>query len=208
MILVKNLLDIVIHLDKYLGNIIQLYGLWTYLILFAIIFFETGVVITPFLPGDSLIFAAGAFAAIGKLNIIYIFILLAFAAILGDTINYHIGKFVGIKIYESNIRFIKKEYLIETRDFYDKYGSIAIVLGRFIPIIRTFVPFVAGIGKMNYFKFLFYNSIGGICWVALFAFGGFYFGNLQIVKNHFGFVTIGIILISVIPAIISIFKKK
>ncbi|AIS52878.1 protein DedA [Thermoanaerobacter kivui] len=207
--LIRDFLDIVLHLDKYLGTIIQTYGLWTYGILFFIVFLETGFVVTPFLPGDSLLFAAGAFAAIGKLNVFYLFVLLASAAILGDTVNYHIGKFVGEKIYESeNLRFIKKEHLMEAHRFYEKYGSITIVLGRFIPIIRTFVPFVAGIGEMRYFKFLFYNALGGVCWVALFTFGGYYFGNLEIVKNHFGLVTIAIIVISVIPAILSFLKRK
>ncbi|HAA81291.1 MAG TPA: DedA family protein [Thermoanaerobacter sp.] len=207
--LIKNFIDIVLHLDKYLGSVIQTYGTYTYSILFFIIFFETGFVITPFLPGDSLLFAAGTFAAIGSLNVFYVVILLASAAILGDTINYHIGKFVGEKIYErENLRLIKREHLLEARDFYEKYGSITIVVGRFIPIIRTFVPFVAGIGQMRYFKFLFYNALGGTLWVLLFTLGGYYFGNLQIVRDHFGLVTIAIIVISLIPAIISVLKRK
>lgn len=207
--LLKTGIDIILHLDKYLGSIIQTYGVTTYLILFFIIFFETGLVVTPFLPGDSLIFAAGAFAAIGSLNVFTLFILLSIAAIIGDTVNYHIGKFIGAKIYEAeNIKFIKKEHLIEARNFYEKYGNMTIVLGRFIPIIRTFVPFVAGIGEMNYLHFLTYNAIGGITWVALFTFGGYYFGNLEVVKTHFGFVTIAIILISLIPAVITFIKKK
>ncbi|MBE3592985.1 MAG: DedA family protein [Thermoanaerobacter sp.] len=207
--LIKNFIDIVLHLDKYLGSVIQTYGTYTYSILFFIVFLETGFVVTPFLPGDSLLFAAGTFAAIGSLNIFYVVILLVSAAILGDTINYHIGKFVGEKIYErENLRLIKREHLLEARDFYEKYGSITIVVGRFIPIIRTFVPFVAGIGQMRYFKFLFYNALGGILWVLLFTLGGYYFGNLQIVRDHFGLVTIAIIVISLIPAIISVLKGK
>ncbi|SHF26039.1 membrane-associated protein [Thermoanaerobacter uzonensis DSM 18761] len=207
--LIKNLIDIVLHLDKYLGSVIQTYGTWTYSILFFIIFFETGFVVTPFLPGDSLLFAAGTFAAIGSLNVFYVIILLASAAILGDTVNYHIGKFVGEKIYErEKLKLIKKEHLIEARNFYEKYGSITIVIGRFIPIIRTFVPFVAGIGEMRYFKFLFYNALGGTLWVLLFTLGGYYFGNLQIVRDHFGLVTIAIIVISLIPAIISFLKRR
>ncbi|SFE39332.1 membrane-associated protein [Thermoanaerobacter thermohydrosulfuricus] len=207
--LIKNFIDIVLHLDKYLGSVIQTYGTYTYSILFFIIFLETGFVVTPFLPGDSLLFAAGTFAAIGSLNVFYVVILLASAAILGDTINYHIGKFVGEKIYErENLRLIKREHLLEARDFYEKYGSITIVVGRFIPIIRTFVPFVAGIGQMRYFKFLFYNALGGTLWVLLFTLGGYYFGNLQIVRDHFGLVTIAIIVISLIPAIISVLKRK
>ena len=207
--LIKNFIDIVLHLDKYLGSVIQTYGTYTYSILFFIIFLETGFVVTPFLPGDSLLFAAGTFAAIGSLNVFYVVILLASVAILGDTINYHIGKFVGEKIYErENLRLIKREHLLEARDFYEKYGSITIVVGRFIPIIRTFVPFVAGIGQMRYFKFLFYNALGGTLWVLLFTLGGYYFGNLQIVRDHFGLVTIAIIVISLIPAIISVLKRK
>lgn len=206
---VKNLIDIVLHLDKYLGSVIQTYGAWTYSLLFFIIFFETGFVVTPFLPGDSLLFAAGTFAAIGSLNIIYVIILLASAAILGDTINYHIGKFVGEKIYQKeNLRLIKREHLIEAREFYEKYGSITIVIGRFIPIIRTFVPFVAGIGQMRYLKFLSYNALGGVLWVLLFTLGGYYFGNLQIVRDHFGLVTIAIIVISLLPAITTFFKRR
>jgi membrane-associated protein len=207
--LIKDFIDIILHLDRYLGNIIQMYGAWTYSILFFIIFFETGFVITPFLPGDSLLFAAGTFAAIGSLNVFYVIMLLASAAILGDTANYHIGKFVGEKIYErENLKLIKKEHLIEARSFYEKYGSFTIVIGRFIPIIRTFVPFVAGIGEMRYFKFLFYNALGGALWVLLFTLGGYYFGKLQIVKDHFGFVTIAIIVISLMPPIVSFLNRK
>ncbi|MEQ2129647.1 VTT domain-containing protein [Caldanaerobacter subterraneus KAk] len=207
--IVKNFVDIVLHLDKYLGTIIQTYGTWTYSLLFFIIFLETGFVVTPFLPGDSLLFAAGTFAAIGSLNVYYVIVLLASAAILGDTVNYHIGKFIGEKIYESeNLKWIKKEHLLEARDFYEKYGAITIVVGRFIPIIRTFVPFVAGIGQMRYFRFLFYNAFGGILWVSLFTLGGYFFGNLKIVKDHFGLVTIAIIVISVIPAITTFLKRK
>mgnify|MGYP001159362636 FL=1 len=209
MSLIKVGIDIVLHLDKYLGTIIQTYGMATYLIIFLIIFFETGLVVTPFLPGDSLIFAAGAFAAIGSLNVFTLFIIVSAAAILGDTVNYHIGKFIGEKIYEAeNLKLIKKEHLIEARNFYEKYGNMTIVLGRFIPIIRTFVPFVAGIGEMNYLHFLTYNALGGIAWAALFSFGGYYFGNLEVVKTHFGFVTIAIIVISLIPAVITFLRKK
>lgn len=206
---IKTAIDIILHLDKYLGVIIQTYGSETYLILFLIVFLETGLVVTPFLPGDSLLFMAGAFAAIGSLNIFSVFFLLSLAAILGDTANYHIGKLIGSRIYENeNVKFIKKEHLIKAHRFYEKYGAITIVLGRFIPIIRTFVPFVAGIGEMRYFKFLSYNAIGGLAWVALFTFGGYYFGNLEIVKNNFGLVAIAIIIMSVMPAIWSLLKKK
>ncbi|MDI6604024.1 MAG: VTT domain-containing protein [Thermoanaerobacteraceae bacterium] len=205
---IVTLINFILHIDKYLGNIIQTYGFETYLIIFLIIFMETGFVITPFLPGDSLLFAAGAFAAIGALNIFALFIAVAAAAVIGDTVNYHIGKILGKKIYESDTKLIKKEHLIEARDFYEKYGSLTIVIGRFIPIIRTFVPFVAGVGEMNYFKFLTYNVIGGVTWAALFTFGGYFFGNLDIVKNNFGIIMIAIIVISLVPAVIGVLKKR
>ncbi|SHE89761.1 membrane-associated protein [Caldanaerobius fijiensis DSM 17918] len=205
----KTFIDLILHLDKYLGAVIQTYGLITYFILFTVIFLETGLVVTPFLPGDSLIFAAGTFAAIGSLNIAVLYVVLAIAAILGDTVNYHIGKKIGYMIYEQeNVKFIKKEYLLEARNFYEKYGAMTIVLARFIPIIRTFAPFVAGIGEMRYLRFLSYNMIGGISWTALFAFGGYYFGNLKFVKENFSFVLVAIILISLLPAIISVLKHK
>lgn len=207
--IVKTLIDVVLHLDKHLGNVIQVYGTTTYFLLFAVVFLETGLVVTPFLPGDSLIFAAGAFAAIGSLDIYVLYIVFLAAAVLGDTLNYHIGKEIGYRIYEKeNVRFIKKEYLMQARMFYEKYGAITIVLARFIPIIRTFAPFVAGIGDMNYIRFLSYNVVGGISWTALFTFGGYFFGNLKVVKENFGFVIIAIIIISLLPAIIGFLKQK
>ncbi|WP_026486435.1 VTT domain-containing protein [Caldanaerobius polysaccharolyticus] len=207
--IVKTLIDVVLHLDKHLGNVIQVYGTTTYFLLFAVVFLETGLVVTPFLPGDSLIFAAGAFAAIGSLDIYVLYIVFLAAAVLGDTLNYHIGKEIGYRIYEKeNVRFIKKEYLMQARMFYEKYGAITIVLARFIPIIRTFAPFVAGIGEMNYIRFLSYNVVGGISWTALFTFGGYFFGNLKVVKENFGFVIIAIIIISLLPAIIGFLKQK
>ena len=180
--IISQLVDFVLHLDVHLNEIIQNFGIWTYLILFLIIFLETGVVITPFLPGDSLLFAAGSFAALGSLNVWVLFITLTFAAILGDTINYWIGHFIGPKAFGGNIRFLKKEYLDRTHDFYEKHGGKTIILARFIPIIRTFAPFVAGIGAMNYSRFIVYNVVGAILWVALFTFGGYFFGNLPFVK--------------------------
>ncbi|MBE3577747.1 MAG: DedA family protein [Limnochordales bacterium] len=203
-----NLIDALVHFDKYLGGIVESYGTATYALLFAIIFLETGLVITPFLPGDSLLFAAGAFAGIGSLNVIILLVLLSAAAIIGDAVNYHIGKAIGERLYKSEQRLIKKEYIDEARVFYERYGPMAIVLGRFVPIIRTFVPFVAGIGQMRYSRFLVYNALGGICWVALFTLGGYYFGGLQIVKENFGLVAAAIIAISVMPAVITFIRTR
>ena len=201
MSIIKNFIDFILHLDKYLGVIIQNYGTLTYFILFAIIFTETGFVVTPFLPGDSLLFAAGTFAALGSLNVYVLFSVLALAAILGDTINYSIGKFLGSKAFDKYPGIFKKEYLKKTENFYSKYGNKTIVLGRFVPIVRTFAPFVAGVGKMEYSNFLFYNIIGGITWTALFVFGGFYFGKIPLVKNNFSLVIILIIILSFVPIV-------
>src|SRR3989344_4861428 len=199
--LINNLIDFILHLDKYLSIVIQNFGLWTYLILFLIIFAETGLVITPFLPGDSLLFAAGTFAAIGSFNVIILFIALLSAAVLGDTINYSIGKFLGSKAFKKYPKIFKKEHLDKTNKFYEKYGAKTIVMARFVPIVRTFAPFVAGVGKMEYFKFLSYNIFGGILWVALFVFGGYFFGNIPIVKNNFPIVIIIIIIASFMPMV-------
>ena len=206
--LILNLVDIFLHLDKYLGDIIRDYGTLTYLILFGIIFMETGLVVTPFLPGDSLIFAAGAFAGLGSLNIWVLFILLGFAAILGDTVNYWIGHYIGPRAFSGNVRFLKKEYLDRTHAFYEKHGGKTIILARFVPIIRTFAPFVAGVGAMTYGKFITYNVVGGFLWVALFSFMGYFFGNLKAVQENFSLVIIAIVLISVMPAVIEYIKEK
>ncbi len=205
---ILQLIDIFIHLDRYLGEIIRNYGGWTYAILFLIIFMETGFVVTPFLPGDSLLFAAGAFAGLGDLNVLTLFVLLAFAAVLGDTVNYWIGHYIGPRAFSGEIRFLKKEYLDRTHNFYEKHGMITIILARFVPIVRTFAPFVAGVGSMSYGKFFSYNVIGGIAWVALFTFMGYFFGNLPIVQNNFSLVVIAIILISVIPAVTEFLKER
>lgn len=196
-----NLMDFFIHLDKHLNLIIETYGLWTYLILFLVIFLETGIVITPFLPGDSLLFAAGAYTAKGSLEVGWLFGLLCLAAIIGDTINYWIGYTVGWRAFQSRSRFLKREYLDRTHQFYERYGGKTIFLARFIPIIRTFAPFVAGIGRMAYGRFAFYNILGAIVWTGLFISGGHYFGQLPLVKDNFSLVILAIIVISVLPAI-------
>jgi membrane-associated protein len=206
--IISNLVDFILHLDVHLNTIIQNFGIWTYLILFLIIFLETGLVVTPFLPGDSLLFAAGSFAALGSLNPIALFILLSAAAILGDTVNYWIGHYIGPRAFSGNVRFLKKEYLDRTHEFYERHGGKTIILARFIPIIRTFAPFVAGIGAMTYPRFFMFNVIGGIAWVALFVFGGYFFGNLPFVKENFTIVIIAIIVISVLPGVFEFAREK
>ena len=203
---ILHLVQIFLHLDKYLGEIIQNYGVWTYALLFVIIFLETGLVVTPFLPGDSLIFAAATFAGLGHLNVGLVFILLVVAAILGDTANYWIGHSIGPRAFSGEIRFLKREYLDRTHAFYEKHGGKTIILARFIPIIRTFAPFVAGVGEMTYSHFISYNVIGGLAWVALFTIMGYFFGNLDFVKNNFSFVVLAIIFISVLPAVYEVLK--
>lgn len=204
----NKFIEILLHLDKYLTIIIQKFGIGIYLILFLIIFAETGLVITPLLPGDSLLFAVGAFAAQGTLDVITLFIILSIAAILGDSLNYKIGKFLGPKVFTQDSKYFKKEYLLKTEQFYEKHGAKTIVIARFLPIIRTFAPFVAGIGKMKYTKFISYNIIGGISWVAIFIFGGYFFGNIPIVKENFAVVIIIIIAISLIPGVIELIRHK
>ena len=204
---IKFLIDLFLHLDTYLAQIISDYGAWTYGILFFVIFMETGFVVTPFLPGDSLLFAAGTFAALDSgLNIWLLVILLIAAAILGDTANYWIGHYLGDRAY--NIKWIKREYLDKTHAFFEKHGGKTIFLARFVPIVRTFAPFVAGIGKMSYGFFIRWNFIGGITWVALFTFAGYFFGNIPFVKHNFEFVIVAIILISVIPIGIEWWKAR
>jgi len=192
-----NLLDIFLHLDTYLAQIISDYGVWTYGLLFVVIFIETGLVVMPFLPGDSLLFAAGTFAALGSLNI-WLLVGLAFiAAVVGDAVNYSIGHYLGERAY--NIKWVKKEYLDKTHAFFEKHGGKAIFLARFVPIVRTFAPFVAGIGRMSYGYFATYNVVGGGSWVLTFSLLGYFFGNLEFVKKNFEFVIVAIILISVVP---------
>jgi membrane-associated protein len=206
MTLIQYLIDIILHLDVHLSAIITQYGVWTYSILFVVIFVETGLVVTPFLPGDSLLFAAGTFAALGSLNVILLFLLLAVAAVLGDTVNYWIGHYLGSRAY--NIKWIKREYLERTQHFFDKYGKKTIFLARFVPIVRTFAPFVAGIGQMSYPSFISYNIFGGIAWVALFTFAGYFFGNIPFIRQHFSLVVLAIVFISIVPMIVEAVKAQ
>lgn len=207
--LLKTFFDIFMHLDKHLGAVVANYGLWTYMILFLIIFCETGLVVTPILPGDSLLFAAGALSANTSLDVVILFGLLSVAAVAGDTLNYWIGAKLGPKIFHNtNVRFLNREYLDRTHAFYEKHGGKTIILARFVPIIRTFAPFVAGIGKMSYGRFISYNIVGGLIWISAFIFGGYYFGNIPIVKKNFTLVIMAIIVISVMPGVIEFLRHK
>lgn len=205
----KFIVDLFLHIDKNLALVISQFGLWSYALLFFVIFMETGLVVTPFLPGDSLLFAAGALtASMGVFDIKLLWILMVGAAFLGDTVNYWIGHFIGPKAFEMNSKLLKREYLDKAQSFYDKHGGIAIVLARFVPIVRTFAPFVAGVGKMHYTKFLSYNAIGGLLWVSIMLFAGYFFGNIPFVKDNFHYVVVAIILISVVPIGIEWLKSK
>jgi membrane-associated protein len=196
------------HLDRHLQAIFHAYGVWTYGILFLIIFCETGLVVTPILPGDSLLFAAGAIAAGGSLDVAWLFGILSVAAVAGDTVNYQIGLFLGPKaLHKENARVLKKEYLDRTHRFYDRYGGKTIVIARFVPIVRTFAPFLAGVGKMSYWRFAQYNVVGGLVWIATFVFGGYYFGSIPIVQRNFTLVILAIIVISVIPAAMEFLRR-
>ena len=207
--IINTLLDLFLHLDKNMGVVIQSYGTWTYLILFAIVFAETGFVIIPFLPGDSLLFVAGAFAASGALSLQLVVISLSVAAILGDTLNYQIGHYIGPSVFKkNNSRFLNKEHLKQTEQFYLKHGGMTIIIARFIPVIRTFAPFVAGVGAMSYWRFLAYNVIGGLAWVVTVVCGGYFFGNLPIVKDNFTLVIFAIIFLSILPGIIGFIRRK
>lgn len=207
--LLKYLVDFILHIDKHLLQIVTDYQTWTYLILFTIIFMETGFVVTPFLPGDSLLFAAGTIAAMdgNPLSVLAIIPLLITAAFLGDNTNYFIGKTLGHKVYEKNYRLIKREYLDQTHKFYEKHGRITIIIARFMPIIRTFAPFVAGVGTMHYIRFVSYSILGNILWVTLFTLAGFFFGNLPLIKNNFTIAIFAIIFVSVLPMIIAGIKQ-
>ena len=207
--LLKSLIEILLHLDVHLDLAIRDYGIWTYGILFLIIFLETGLVVFPFLPGDSLLFAGGTFAALGSLDVWWLVIFLSIAAIAGDTVNYWIGYAAGPKVFRrEKSRFLNKKHLHRTHQFYEKYGGKTIILARFIPIIRTFAPFVAGIGSMTYGRFIIYNISGGISWVLIFVFAGYFFGNIPFIRHNFSLVIIAIILLSILPGIIEFLRHR
>jgi membrane-associated protein len=204
----RQAVDLFLHLDKHLHELVTQYGLWTYLVLFLIVFCETGLVVTPFLPGDSLLFAVGALSAKGMLDVWWCFAVLLVAAVLGDTVNYHLGHYIGERIFTENARVLKKKHLDRTHAFFEKYGGKTIVIARFVPIIRTFAPFVAGAGAMTYWKFLFYNVAGGLLWVSLLLFAGYFFGRVPWVEQNFGLVVIAIIVISVLPMVWEFWKAR
>ncbi len=206
--LVLYLFDLFLHLDKHLYTLVTEYGTWSYLILFTVIFCETGLVITPFLPGDSLLFAAGAIAALGALRVEWLIALLIVAAIAGDTLNYAVGHFIGPRALTSNNRFLKKEYMDRTQRFYEKHGGKTIILARFVPIVRTFAPFLAGVGIMSYSRFVVYNVVGGVVWVVLFTLAGYFFGNLAFVEKNFSLVILAIIFLSLVPAVVEIWRDR
>jgi membrane-associated protein len=205
---VQSVMDLFLHLDEHLNRIVTDYGVWTHLILFAIVFAETGLVVTPFLPGDSLLFAAGALAALGSLDVWLLVVLLIGAAILGDTVNYWVGAWIGPRAFSGNIRFLRKDYLDRTHAFYEKHGGKTIILARFVPIIRTFAPFVAGVGAMSYPKFVIYNVVGAVLWVGLFVPAGYFFGNMPTVKENFSLVILAIIALSILPIAIEAIKAR
>lgn len=208
MTLLRQAFDFFVHLDKHLFEIVHSYGAWAYAILFAIIFCETGLVVTPFLPGDSLLFAAGALAALEALNPIVLFVLLTAAAIIGDTVNYWAGSAIGPRVFSDDARVLKTAYLRRTEQFYEKYGGKTIVIARFVPIVRTYAPFVAGACRMHYGRFLTYNVLGGVVWVALFVFAGYFFGNIPAVKDNFTVVILVIIALSLVPPLIEWAKYR
>jgi membrane-associated protein len=208
--LISWFIDVILHLDKHLTELVADYHIWVYLILFLIIFCETGLVVTPFLPGDSLLFAVGALAAVdqtGTLDATWVWILLTFAAVLGNEVNFRVGRRIGPRAFSGGLRWLKQEYLVRTQGFYEKHGGKTIILSRFIPIIRTFAPFVAGVGQMRRRRFAAYNVAGGFAWVTLFIWGGYLFGNVPLVKENFGLVTIGIVVVSVLPVVWGLLTK-
>lgn len=206
--IIKYVVDLFLHIDKNLAMVIENFGVWSYVLMWVVIFVETGLVIMPFLPGDSLLFAAGALSAsLNAFNIWWLWGLMVIAAFVGDTVNYWIGHAIGEKAFSMNSKFLKKEYLEKAMAFYEKHGGKAIVLARFVPIVRTFAPFVAGVSKMNYGKFISYNFVGGLVWVTTFLMAGFFFGNIPIVKDNFHYVALGIVLFSVVPIVLEMRKK-
>lgn len=207
--IILSLFDFILHIDKHLAEFLTAYGLWIYGILFLIIFVETGLVVMPFLPGDSLLFATGALAAVtGALNPVLLIALLFVAAVAGDTLNYHIGKATGAKVFASNSKWINQNHLQKTQAFFDKHGGKTVIFARFLPFARTFAPFVAGAGTMNYGKFLAYNVIGGFLWITSFILLGYFFGNQPVIKDNFTYVIFGIIIISILPVVIAFIKEK
>jgi membrane-associated protein len=206
--LIKSLIDFILHIDKHLFEIVTTYQSSTYFILFLIVFCETGLVVTPFLPGDSLLFAAGTICGLGLLNPLLLILLLFIAVFLGDNSNYFIGKNIGPKAFEGNIKFLKQEYLTKTQDFYAKHGGKTVIMARFVPIIRTFAPFVAGIGSMTYKRFLSYSIVGSILWINIFIWAGYLLGSNEFVKNNFSLVTLAIIFVSVLPVIFGLIKSR
>ena len=206
--LLASILDLFLHLDKHLSAVIQQFGALSYVILFLVIFCETGLVVTPILPGDSLLFVVGAFAAKGDIDLVLIYALLCIAAVAGNMANYHIGRFLGPKVFEKNSRVLKKEYLERTHAFYEKHGGKAIVIARFLPIIRTFAPFVAGIGRMEYRRFVLYNLAGCMAWITSFVLGGYFFGNIPIVKDNLTVVIFVIIIVSLVPSVIEFLRHR
>lgn len=205
---IELIIDFIIHIDQHLVEIVSEYGSWVYAILFLIVFAETGFVVTPFLPGDSLLFAAGALAATGAMNPWYLFILLFIAAVAGDSLNYSIGSYFGIRVFKEDAKIFKMEYLRKTEGFFEKYGGKTIVIARFVPIVRTYAPFVAGASSMNYPRFIFYNVFGGFIWVGLFIFVGYLFGNIPIIKNNFSITVLVIIFLSLIPLFVEFLKAR
>lgn len=207
--LISSFFDIVLHLDKHLQMLVQNYGVWVYLILFAIVFCETGLVVTPFLPGDSLLFVAGALAAAGGMNVHLLVVLLIVAAILGDAVNYSVGRYLGPKVFHNdNSRFLNRQYLEKAHAFYERHGGKTIIIARFIPIIRTYAPFVAGIGNMPYPRFALFNVVGAVIWVTSLAYAGYFFGNIPWVKSNLSVVIITIIILSILPAIFEVLRQK
>src|SRR5829696_3750835 len=206
--LLHRIVDLFLHLDTHLGQLISEYGTWTHLILFLVVFCETGLVVTPFLPGDSLLFAAGTFAALGALDLWMMVLLLIGAAILGDTVNYWVGAYIGPRAFGGNVRYLRREYLDRTHAFYERHGGKTIILARFVPIIRTFAPFVAGVGAMSYPKFITYNVVGAVLWVVLFVLAGYFFGNIPTVRENFTLVILAIIAISVLPIAVEAVRAR
>ncbi|WP_373741020.1 DedA family protein [Neisseria sp.] len=206
---INTIIDFILHIDQHLTELSAQYGSWIYAILFLIVFCETGLVVTPFLPGDSLLFAAGGIAAVGNMNIHVMVLLLIAAAIIGDAVNFAVGKMFGEKLFANpDSKIFKRSYLDKTHAFYEKYGGKTIIIARFVPIVRTFAPFVAGMGNMDYSRFIRYNVIGAVLWVVLFSYGGYFFANIPVVKKNLSLVLLGIIIVSVLPAVIEIIRAR